>query len=347
MMTQTLLICVLECSAWPCLANPRKCPLTGLSGPLALKMGNGQKQFQMYTAICIYIECQMEVLTHGGQVQGRSEAVMGMVVGRGQAGDHSVWRAFCSSLNSSQERRGSQLGSRQSLRSGCLCWFPGSCVWRLDPEWKVSSLCLFPCVWIRIVKMPMEVKIIQVTGLQQCLVYRNCFTDGSCYWKHWLCKYGSLFFLHEADLFLSHTLKCIITFYLIWGAYYTWNSGLPSTDLLVLQHPPLSSKAQVAPTDQGAPSPVGGGSRSMLSLRGPQPRAFAWKLLLGGCPSSLGNLPSSVTINCSEPLKIPSDERKLDFPTIMLLKRNSHPGFRSDLKPVIAHIWLIVIKKSL
>lgn len=41
----------------------------------------------------------MEVLTHGVQVQGRSEAVMGMVVGRGQSGDHPVWRAFCISLN--------------------------------------------------------------------------------------------------------------------------------------------------------------------------------------------------------------------------------------------------------
>ena len=79
--------------------------------------------------------------------------------------------------------------------------------------WMESELSMprFPRVWIRIVKMPMEVKIIQVTGLQQCLVYRNCFTDGSCYWKHWLCKHGSLFFLHEADLFLSHTLKCIVT----------------------------------------------------------------------------------------------------------------------------------------
>ena len=146
---------------------------------------------------------------------------------------------------------------------------------------------------------------------------------------------------------MHHYLKCIVTFYLIWGAYYTWNSGLPSTDLLVLRHPPLSSEAQVAPTDQGAPSPAGGGSRSALCLRGPQLRAFARKPLLGGRPSSLGNLPSSLMVNCSEPLKIPSDERKLYFPTIMLLKRNSHPGFRSDLKPVIAHIWLIVIKKSL
>lgn len=41
----------------------------------------------MYIAIFIYTECKMEVLMHGGQVQGTSEAVMGMVVGRGQDGD--------------------------------------------------------------------------------------------------------------------------------------------------------------------------------------------------------------------------------------------------------------------
>lgn len=41
------------------------------------------------------------------------------------------------------------------------------------------------------------------------------------------------------------------------GLIYIWNSGLPSTYLLVLQHPSLSSEAQVASTDQGAPSPAG------------------------------------------------------------------------------------------
>lgn len=146
---------------------------------------------------------------------------MRMVVGRGQDGDQECVEGLFHLIELISGKMLQPVGksAESAVRLVVLVsWF--LCL-NVGP-WMKSELSMpqFSCVWIRIVEMPMGVELIQVTGLKQCLVYRNCFIDGSCYWKRWLCKHKSLFFLHEADLFPSHTFKCIVTFYLIiWGAY--------------------------------------------------------------------------------------------------------------------------------